>query len=62
MTGPNLVNFFNEFGRADIYGQGFPSRWIYTLDCLNELNELLESDNYMIKKIGRIFKVFELID
>lgn len=95
MSGSNLVDFFNEFGREDIYGQGFPSRWIYTLDCLNELNgtsemkkiiekiidkrnffgskynhemvlselnELLEFDGYVIKKIGRTFKVFELID
>lgn len=95
MTGANLVSFFNEFGKADVYGQGFPSRWSYTLDCLNELNgtskmkkiiekiidkrnffgneynhemvlnelnELLEFDNYMIKKVGRTFKVFELTD
>lgn len=95
MNGANLVSFFNEFGRADVYRQGFPSRGSYVLDCLNELNgtsemkkiiekiidkrnffgseynhemvlselnELLEFDGYVIKKIGRTFKVFELID
>jgi hypothetical protein len=33
-SGPNLVNFFNELGFNDSYGQGFPSRWKYTDDKL----------------------------
>lgn len=27
-SGPKLVEFFNQFGFHDSYGQGFPSRWI----------------------------------
>jgi len=26
-TGPQLVDFFVEFGADDRYGEGFPSRW-----------------------------------
>ena len=28
-SGPELVNFFNQFGLNDSYGGGFPSRWKY---------------------------------
>jgi len=31
MSGPNLVDFYNEYGFDDEYGQGFPSRWINDL-------------------------------
>lgn len=37
-SGPVLVNFFNELGFHDVYAQGFPSRWAYTEDKLNQLN------------------------
>lgn len=37
-SGPMLVQFFNELGFHDVYGQGFPSRWAYTEDKLNQLN------------------------
>ena len=37
-SGPDLVDFFNQFGADDQYGQGFPSRWLYTEGWLNELN------------------------
>lgn len=37
-SGPQLINFFNNyFGYRDIYGQSFPSRWIYTRDKLIDL-------------------------
>ena len=29
-SGPKLVEFFNRLGFRDTYGQGFPSRWVYT--------------------------------
>lgn len=37
-SGPNLVVFFNELGFNDSYGQGFPSRWIYTEENLKRIN------------------------
>ena len=37
-SGPKLVDFFNELGFNDSYGQGFPSRWFFT-DCkLEKIN------------------------
>ena len=29
-TGPQLIEFFRDFGERDLYGQGFPSRHNYT--------------------------------
>ncbi|UJR55049.1 hypothetical protein [Dickeya zeae] len=37
-SGPKLVQFFNDLGFQDSYGQGFPSRWIYTDEKLNMIN------------------------
>jgi len=37
-SGPKLVNFFNDLGFYDSYKQGFPSRWFYTDEKLNEIN------------------------
>lgn len=46
-SGPKLVRFFNQyFNYNDTYGQGFPSRWIYTYNKIvlllnsNEINKL----------------------
>lgn len=36
--GFQLVNFFNSLGFNDIYGQGFPSRWVYTDQKLEVIN------------------------
>ncbi len=39
-SGPVLVNFFNTyFGYNDIYGSPFPSRWAYTLQKIEEIND-----------------------
>ncbi|MBC8465588.1 hypothetical protein H8D57_01040, partial [bacterium] len=38
-SGPQLVEFFNQYGFEESYGQGFPSRWYYAEDKLNQLNE-----------------------
>ena len=43
-SGPQLVHFFNELGFRDSYGQGFPSRWIFTDERLNQLNGSPELD------------------
>ena len=37
-TGSDLVNFFNQFGSEDTYGQGFPSRWMYAEEKLRVFN------------------------
>ena len=38
-SGSDLVNFFNQFGSSDTYGQGFPSRKNYTREKLAEYND-----------------------
>ncbi|MCA9459852.1 MAG: hypothetical protein KC550_04870 [Nanoarchaeota archaeon] len=43
-SGSNLVEFFKELGFNDSYGQGFPSRWIYTDERLNKINGTPELD------------------
>lgn len=37
-SGPQLVSFFNSLGFKNSYGQGFPSRWIYTEENLKSVN------------------------
>jgi hypothetical protein len=37
-SGPELVEFFNNYGSSDYYHQGFPSRWKYAEDKLRTLN------------------------
>lgn len=43
-SGPKLVAFFNQLGFQDSYQQGFPSRWIYTDDRLENINGKPELD------------------
>ncbi len=43
-SGPKLVTFFNQLGFNDVYAGGFPSRWAYTEDKLNEINGTPEID------------------
>lgn len=38
--GYELVEFFNQFGFQDIYGQGFPSRIDYARDKVKEVNKM----------------------
>ena len=37
--GPKLVSFFNECGTNQIYGRGFPSRWMFAEDCIRQFND-----------------------
>jgi len=37
-SGPQLVQFFNDLGFKDSYGQGFPSRWAFTDERLEKIN------------------------
>lgn len=50
--GHEIVKFFNDLGFNDSYGQGFPSRWIYTDEKLNLINGTPEID----KCIKKLFK------
>lgn len=43
-SGPELVQFFNDLGFDDSYGQGFPSRWMYTDEKLAKINGTPELD------------------
>lgn len=38
-SGHALVKFFNEFGTNAVYGQGFPSRWVFAEDCIRNFND-----------------------
>ena len=66
-SGPQLVDFFNELGFYDTYGQGFPSRWFYTeqkLQAINgtpELEKCIKMTFSVINFIGRINYLDELI-
>jgi hypothetical protein len=56
-SGPKLVEFFNGLGFNDSYGQGFPSRWRYTDDRLQQINGSPELD----KCIRRLFNPVNFI-
>ena len=43
-SGPKLVEFFGRLGFNDAYGQGFPSRWKYTDEKLQQINGKPELD------------------
>ena len=66
-SGYQLVKFFNELGFHDYYGQGFPSRWIYTDEKLQEINGTPELDKCIkntfavVNYIGRINELDTLI-
>lgn len=65
--GYQLVSFFNELGFQDVYGQGFPSRWVYTDDRLQKINGTPELDKCIRKAfavvdyIGRVQELDALI-
>ena len=66
-SGPKLVQFFNELGFNDTYGQGFPSRWMYTDEKLSIINGTPELDNCIrnlfapVNFIGRIDELDKFI-
>lgn len=67
-SGSALVKFFNELGFRDVYGQGFPSRWVYTdekLQIINgtpELDKCIKNTFAVVNYIGRISELDSLID
>jgi len=38
-SGPQLIEFFRDFGERDLYGQGFPSRATYAQEKLRKFND-----------------------
>ena len=52
-SGPKLVDFFSKLGFRETYGQGFPSRWMYTDEKLQKINGTPELD----KCIKEVFAV-----
>lgn len=67
-SGPQLINFFSQFGFSDSYGNGFPSRWVYTEDRLKEINGTPNIDKCIkqlfapVNFIGRFDQLDELIN
>jgi hypothetical protein len=67
-SGSALVKFFNELGFRDVYGQGFPSRWVYTDEKLQKINGTPELDKCIkntfavVNYIGRVSDLDSLID
>ena len=37
-SGPQLIEFFRDFGERDLYGKGFPARAYYVQEKLNKFN------------------------
>lgn len=37
-SGPQLIEFFHDYGERDLYGEGFPARAAYTLEKLKKFN------------------------
>jgi len=57
-SGPKIIQFFNELGSRDTYGQGFPSRWMFTDEKLNLINGTPNID----KCIKRLFAPVSFIE
>lgn len=53
-SGPKLVEFFNDLGFNDSYGQGFPSRWMYTDEKLSQINGTSELDACIRKVLAPV--------
>ena len=60
-SGPQLVSFFNEWlGAKDQYGQGFPSRWIYTYNKIAEIINKNKFDTFLKYILGKQFILKDL--
>lgn len=47
-SGPKIIAFFNQyFGYSDKYGQGFPSRWLFTNNKLEEIWNKQQIDKFI---------------
>lgn len=57
-TGPELVRLFNEFGSNDVYGPGFPTRWVYAEE---KIKAILDTPDFP-RLITHVFDPREFID
>jgi protein kinase domain protein len=58
--GYKLVEFFNtNFGTKDVYGSGFPSRWVYVHDKLVELINSHQIDKFFNIVLGKTYLMQE---
>src|SRR6185437_10882384 len=66
-SGPKIIQFFNALGFNDTYGQGFPSRWMFTDDRLStingtpKINECIRRTFAPINFVNRIGELDQLI-
>ncbi len=61
-SGPNLVAFFNSLGFNDMYGQGFPSRWVFVDNKLAQINGTPQLDLCIKKLLSPVNFATRLID
>jgi len=67
-SGPELIEFFNQFGEDDEYGQGFPSRWYFAEEKLKKFNgtdqleDILEGAVDPRHFLGSEYEVSDAID
>jgi hypothetical protein len=54
-SGPQLIEFFRDFGERDLYGQGFPSRASYVQEKLRKFN----GTERMEKIVSVAFNLFD---
>lgn len=50
LSGPQLINFFNDQGFDDVYEPGFPTRWKFATERIEQLNNT--------DKLRRMFEEF----
>lgn len=63
-SGPVIVDFFNQLGFSDSYGQGFPSRWYFTdqkLSMINNSDKIKECIQNLFDPINFIGR-YEILD
>jgi hypothetical protein len=66
-SGPKIIQFFNGLGFNDSYGQGFPSRWMFTDDKLSKINGTPKIDDCIrrtfspINFVGRMQELDQLL-
>jgi|AP45_3_1055517.scaffolds.fasta_scaffold04251_3 hypothetical protein len=50
-SGPQLVDYFYEFGSDDVYDGNFPTRWVYTEGKVSSYNNTNELKNIIEKAV-----------